>query len=125
MCFNNHELTRYAFLFLNFLIKLLNLCSIWITYCILIIFGLDDYVRTIYIVLQLWSLTSKLLELEGHNFIGVVSTILIFGFVNFSDQAEARRNKVKEARKRRDERQTTKRQEVLKIYAKEDEVEQK
>lgn len=43
----------------------------------------------------------------------------------FSDQAEARRNKVKEARKRRDERQTTKRQEVLKSYAKEDEVDQK
>lgn len=42
-----------------------------------------------------------------------------------TDQAEARRNKVKEARKRRDERQTTKRQEVLKVYAKEDEVEQK
>ena len=42
-----------------------------------------------------------------------------------TDQAEARRNKVKEARKRRDERQTTKRQEVLKGYAKEDEVEQK
>jgi len=32
-----------------------------------------------------------------------------------SDQAEARRTKVKEARKRRDERQVTKKQEVLKV----------
>jgi large subunit ribosomal protein L19e len=31
-----------------------------------------------------------------------------------SDQAEARRNKVKEARKRRDERQSNKRQEIIK-----------
>jgi large subunit ribosomal protein L19e len=39
-----------------------------------------------------------------------------------SDQAEARRTKVKEARKRRDERQVTKRQEVLKSHSKEEEV---
>jgi len=40
----------------------------------------------------------------------------------YSDQAEARRTKVKEARKRRDERQVTKKQDVLKMYAKEEET---
>merc|ERR1712212_516273 len=39
-----------------------------------------------------------------------------------SDQAEARRLKVKEARKRREERQALKRAEMLKSYAKEDEA---
>ncbi|KAI0232915.1 60S ribosomal protein L19 [Lamellibrachia satsuma] len=39
-----------------------------------------------------------------------------------SDQAEARRQKVKEARKRREDRQAQKRAEILKTYAKEDEV---
>nr|ALS04931.1 60S ribosomal protein L19 [Pseudodiaptomus poplesia] len=39
-----------------------------------------------------------------------------------SDQAEARRNKVKEARKRREERQETKRKEVLQAYQKEEEA---
>ena len=38
----------------------------------------------------------------------------------FSDQAEARRNKVKAARTRRDERQAQKRAEILQAYAKED-----
>jgi len=38
-----------------------------------------------------------------------------------ADQAEARRNKTKEARKRREERQTQKRQDILKSYSKEDE----
>ena len=38
-----------------------------------------------------------------------------------SDQAEARRNKVKEARKRRDERQNTKRQEIMKSSGVKDE----
>merc|ERR1712083_552771 len=38
------------------------------------------------------------------------------------DQAEARRNKVKEARKRREDRQATKKQEMLQAYQKEDEV---
>merc|ERR1712044_37000 len=42
-----------------------------------------------------------------------------------SDQAEARRNKVKEARKRREERQAQKRAEILKTYAKEDEAAKK
>merc|ERR1719186_2148452 len=37
-----------------------------------------------------------------------------------SDQAEARRNKVKEARKRREERQLTKKQEMLQAYENED-----
>merc|ERR1712083_167066 len=37
-----------------------------------------------------------------------------------SDQAEARRNKVKEARKRREERIAVKKQEILATYAKED-----
>jgi len=37
------------------------------------------------------------------------------------DQAEARRNRVKEARKRREERQEQKRNEMLKTYAKEEE----
>lgn len=41
--------------------------------------------------------------------------------VCFSDQAEARRTKVKEARKRREERQAAKKSEMLKIFAKEDE----
>merc|ERR1711915_616266 len=38
------------------------------------------------------------------------------------DQAEARRNKVKEAKKRREERQETKRNEMLQTYAKEEEA---
>merc|ERR1712055_879008 len=42
-----------------------------------------------------------------------------------SDQAEARRNKVKEARKRREERQALKRAEILKTFAKEDEASKK
>merc|ERR1711929_56810 len=37
-----------------------------------------------------------------------------------SDQAEARRNKVKEARKRREERQIAKKEELLQSYEKED-----
>merc|ERR1712059_164509 len=40
-----------------------------------------------------------------------------------SDQAEARRNKVKESRKRREERQATKKQEMLAAYEKEDAAE--
>merc|ERR1712095_246804 len=39
-----------------------------------------------------------------------------------SDQAEARRTKVKEARKRRDDRKATKRDEMLKTFAQEDEA---
>jgi len=39
-----------------------------------------------------------------------------------ADQAEARRNKVKEARKRREERQALKREELLQTYEKEDAV---
>ncbi|MRC56878.1 hypothetical protein GH877_29905 [Bacillus thuringiensis] len=39
-----------------------------------------------------------------------------------SDQAEARRQKVKEARKRREERQAQKRAEILETFAKEDEI---
>jgi len=39
-----------------------------------------------------------------------------------ADQAEARRTKVKEARKRRDDRKATKRDEMLKTFAKEDEA---
>jgi large subunit ribosomal protein L19e len=42
--------------------------------------------------------------------------------VFFSDQAEARRTKVKEARKRREERIALKKQEMLKSFAKEDET---
>ena len=42
-----------------------------------------------------------------------------------SDQAEARRTKVKEARKRREDRIAAKRSEMLKIFAKEDEQQQK
>jgi large subunit ribosomal protein L19e len=38
-----------------------------------------------------------------------------------NDQAEARRSKVKEARKRRDERQVNKKEEKMKTFAKEDE----
>lgn len=43
----------------------------------------------------------------------------------FSDQAEARRNKVKEARKRREERIANKKAEMLKTFAQEDELAQK
>merc|ERR1711878_157116 len=39
-----------------------------------------------------------------------------------ADQAEARRTKVKEARKRREDRKATKRDEMLKTFAKEDEA---
>merc|ERR1719219_1225646 len=39
-----------------------------------------------------------------------------------ADQAEARRTKVKEARKRRDDRKATKKDEMLKAFAKEDEA---
>ena len=39
-----------------------------------------------------------------------------------SDQAEARRQRVKDARKRREERLKAKREELLKQYAKEDEA---
>jgi hypothetical protein len=47
---------------------------------------------------------------------------LISQFVLFhSDQAEARRQKVKEAKKRREERIQMKRQELLASYAREDE----
>merc|ERR1712002_420134 len=42
-----------------------------------------------------------------------------------SDQAEARRTKVKEARKRREERLAQKRAEILKTFAKEDEASKK
>merc|ERR1712165_457334 len=42
-----------------------------------------------------------------------------------SDQAEARRNKTKEALRRRDERQMAKRDEILKTFAKEDEAAKK
>jgi hypothetical protein len=39
-----------------------------------------------------------------------------------SDQAEARRNKVKQSKLRREERQKQKREELLKQYAKEDDA---
>merc|ERR1711931_577037 len=39
-----------------------------------------------------------------------------------ADQAEARRNKVKEAKRRREDRQAAKKKEMLEIYAKEDEA---
>lgn len=39
-----------------------------------------------------------------------------------SDQAEARRNKVKEARKRREERIAAKKEELLQTFAREDEA---
>ena len=42
-----------------------------------------------------------------------------------SDQAEARRLKVKEARKRREDRIAAKKAEILKTYAKEDEASKK
>lgn len=45
--------------------------------------------------------------------------------IYFSDQAEARRNKVREARKRREERQAVKKAETQKIFAKEDEAAKK
>ncbi len=43
----------------------------------------------------------------------------------YSDQAEARRQKVKEARKRREERIAAKKAEILKTFAKEDEAAKK
>ena len=45
---------------------------------------------------------------------------LLFTFS--SDQAEARRNKVKEARKRREERIAAKKEELLQTFAREDEA---
>ena len=39
-----------------------------------------------------------------------------------ADQAEARRNKVKEARKRREDRQAQKKEELLQAYEKEDAI---
>lgn len=40
----------------------------------------------------------------------------------FSDQAEARRSKTKEARKRREERLAAKKEELIKAFSKEDEA---
>lgn len=40
----------------------------------------------------------------------------------FRDQAEARRNRVKQSRLRKEERQKQKREEVLKQYAREDDA---
>ena len=40
----------------------------------------------------------------------------------YSDQAEARRNRVKQSRLRREERQRQKKEELVKQYAKEDEA---
>ena len=51
--------------------------------------------------------------------------IMTFVYDPYSDQSEARRSKVKEARKRREERQAQKRAELLKTYAKEDEAAKK
>ena len=51
--------------------------------------------------------------------------LIIVNISFFSDQAEARRQKVKEARKRREERIAIKRQEMLKAFAKEDEASSK
>lgn len=47
---------------------------------------------------------------------------LNINFLFYSDQAEARRQKVKEARKRRDERISQKKQERLQAYQREDET---
>ena len=47
------------------------------------------------------------------------------GFNFNSDQAEARRMKVKESRKRREDRIAAKKAEILKTYAKEDEASKK
>ena len=44
----------------------------------------------------------------------------IIRYFFFSDQAEARRSKVKAAKQRREERQAQKRAEILQAYAKED-----
>ncbi len=49
----------------------------------------------------------------------------LMGVLYYSDQAEARRSKVKEARKRREERIALKRAEILKTFAKEDEAAKK
>lgn len=46
----------------------------------------------------------------------------MFICVCYSDQAEARRRKVHEARKRREERIATKKQELLQTYQREDEA---
>ncbi len=51
----------------------------------------------------------------------------LFLFLSFfshflSDQAEARRNRVKQSRLRKEERQKQKREEVLKQYAREDDA---
>lgn len=55
----------------------------------------------------------------------VLTFIVLTLLVCCSDQAEARRSKVKEARKRREERIAQKKQELLKTFAKEDEAPKK
>lgn len=45
--------------------------------------------------------------------------------LEFSDQAEARRSKTKEARKRREERLLAKKEEIIKNLSKEDETAKK
>lgn len=44
---------------------------------------------------------------------------------SYSDQADARRHKVREARRRREERLNQKKQELLQTYAKEEEATKK
>lgn len=52
----------------------------------------------------------------------VMTTIFLMNYFLYSDQAEARRNKVKEARKRREERIAAKKEELLQSFAREDEA---
>lgn len=55
---------------------------------------------------------------------GDVFSVCVLGPIvpSSRDQAEARRNKVKQSRLRREERQKQKREELLKQYAKEDDA---
>ena len=48
-----------------------------------------------------------------------------FTWCNYSDQADARRHKVREARRRREERLNQKKEELLQTYAKEEEATKK